>query len=633
MCGIAGCLSLAYAPSGNNLAKVRRMIETIRHRGPDGEGFWEPGDAYVCLGHARLAVIDTAETGAQPMHGRNGTTIVSNGEIYNYRELRADAISRGRKFRSGSDTETILSSYEEHGLAFVRYLRGMFAFALWDEPRRRLILARDRFGIKPLYFTQVNEYLYFASEAKALVPFLERNETDPEALLSYLTFQNYLGSRTLFCGIEQVMPGELITFEGGMLRREKYWDVHYDLDFDHTETFFVSRLQELLAESIHLHLRSDVEVGAYLSGGIDSTLIAGLASKETGNRLRAFHGRFRDYSGYDESTFAQSAADEASLDLSIRDLTSNDLETILRKVVYHLDYPVAGPGALPQFLVSELASEHVKVVLGGQGGDEIFGGYARYLIGYLEQSMRAAIDGTHTSGNFVVTLESIIPNLGLLREYQPLLQHFWREGLFGSMDRRYLRLIDRSHDLGQAINWGAFDRESLFDQYLQIFNSASNVRKEAYFDSMTHFDFKTLLPALLQVEDRMSMAHGLESRVPFLDHPLVEFAATIPADIKFKDGQLKRLLKVAFAQTLPPAVLNRRDKMGFPVPLSEWSKGPLAGFFSELVESLRDRNLPYLNRGHLTDLLGTKDRFSRGLWALINLELWLQELGTYSRET
>ena len=212
-------------------------------------------------------------------------------------------------------------------------------------------------------------------------------------------------------------------------------------------------------------------------------------------------------------------------------------------MIYHLDFPVAGPGSFPQFMVSQLAASHLKVVLGGQGGDEIFGGYARYLLAYFEQCIKAALDGTYKNGNFVVTIESIVPNLGLLREYKPMMAEFWRKGLFGGIDERYFRLVDRSTDMAEEVDWRQLDKRQVFEAFRAIFNNQNNVQKEAYFDKMTHFDFKCLLPALLQVEDRMSMAHGLESRVPLLDHPLIEFVATVPADVKFTGGRMKHLLK------------------------------------------------------------------------------------------
>ena len=276
-------------------------------------------------------------------------------------------------------------------------------------------------------------------------------------------------------------------------------------------------------------------------------------------------------------------------------------------------------------MVSRHASDHLKVVLGGQGGDEIFGGYARYLIAYLEQCLKAAIDGTYKNGNFVVTIESIIPNLGLLREYKPLLQEFWREGLFGALDERFFRLIDRSTDMKDEVEWAALDMAGVKDKFLAIFNNRSNVAKEAYFDRMTHFEFKTLLPALLHVEDRMSMAHGLESRVPLIDHPLVEFAATVPADVKFPGGQLKHLLKVAFADSIPEPVLSRRDKMGFPVPMKEWMAGELASFVTEIFHNTKSAHRDFVNADAVLQNFGSSGRFSRKSWGLMSLELWQQE--------
>ena len=275
-------------------------------------------------------------------------------------------------------------------------------------------------------------------------------------------------------------------------------------------------------------------------------------------------------------------------------------------------------------MVSELAARHVKVVLGGQGGDEIFGGYARYLIAYLEQCLKAAIDGTQYNGNFVVTPELIIPNLTVLQEYKPLIRQLFSKGLFGPLDERYFRLIDRSADMQDEFDWSLVDRKSVFARFQAIFNSDRNVRKEAYLDSMTHFDFKCLLPALLQVEDRMSMAHGLELRVPLLDHSIVEFAATIPADIKFKGGQMKHFLKSTFSDDLPRELIERRDKMGFPVPLKEWFSGELREFIGDTFSTQRNRGREFFNSNAILANLENTERFSRKIWGLLSLELWQQ---------
>ena len=375
---------------------------------------------------------------------------------------------------------------------------------------------------------------------------------------------------------------------------------------------------------MQLHLISDVEVGAYVSGGIDSSLVARMAERQISTPLRAFHGKYGAYTGFDESSWAKLAVESSSLELKVADFTAEESWQAFLSSSYFLDYPSAGPGSIPQFLISKVASQDVKVVLGGQGGDEIFGGYARYLIAYLEQTLKAGIEGTAKTGKFVVTLGSIIPNLEVLREYVPLIQKAWSSNLFGDIDERYLQLVSKAGDLESAINWDALDLNSTHSAALAIFNDRRSVRKEALFDSMTHFDLKTLLPALLQVEDRMSMASGLESRVPLLDHKLVEFAASVPADIKFKDGQLKRLLKIAGGGLLPNEILNRRDKMGFPVPLAAWTRREWGPNVRGLLESLRDRDLDFLNGHHFESLLATQVEFSRGLWALISLEMWMQ---------
>ena len=553
----------------------------------------------------------------------SGTAIVHNGEIYNYVELRQQLGARWR-FRGRSDTETILAAYDAYGTDVVNYLRGMFAFALWDDRNRRLVCARDRFGIKPLYYTIVADSLYLASEAKALLPFVPEIETDASALAEYLTFQYTIGEHTLFKGIRQLLPGHALVVENGVLRTWRYWDVRYEIDFDHSPDYISRRLTELLDDSLKLHLRSDVPIGSYLSGGIDSSLVSILSARhDPANRL-SFHGKFTQFAGYDESGYARLAAEAAGSVLHEIDITAEHFREHIHNVIYHLDFPVAGPGAFPQFMVSKLAGEHVKVVLGGQGGDEIFGGYARYLIAYFEQCIKAALDGTYRDGNYVVTIESIVPNLGFLREYKPLISEFWRDGLFGPLDERYLRLIDRSSDMVDEVDWSALDRNRVLEDFRAIFNNRRNVRKEAYFDSMTHFDFKCLLPALLHVEDRMSMAHGLESRVPLLDHPLIEFAATLPADLKFEGGQTKHLLKTAYADILPAPLLDRRDKMGFPVPLKEWFTGELRDMIADVFQSSRARTRPFVNGKAVLANLDTASRFSRKIWGLLSLELWHQ---------
>lgn len=555
------------------------------------------------------------------MAGGDGSVITYNGEVYNYLELMAE-LKPHWTFKSASDTETILAAYSRWGVDCLKRLRGMFAFAIATDDQ--FFAARDRFGIKPFYYTVVDGVLYFASEIKALLPVLPEIATDAQSLAEYMTFQYTIGEKSLFRHVYQLLPGHALTVRNGKIDVFRYWDVHYDIDWDHTEGWFGRKMRELLEDSIQLHLRSDVPVGAYISGGVDSSLIGILAAREASSAKIGFHGKFTEFPGYDESGYARAACTSGGIDLHEIEITASDFRDNIGKVIYHLDQPVAGPGSFPQYMVSKLAAQHVKVVLGGQGGDEIFGGYARYLIAYLEQSLKAAIDGTYRNGNFVVTPESIIPHLTVLQEYKPLIRQLFSKGLFGPIDERYFRLIDRSADMADEVDWHSLDRNAVFERFQLIFNSERNVRKEAYFDSMTHFDFKCLLPALLQVEDRMSMAHGLESRVPLLDHTIVEFAASIPADVKFEGGQMKHFIKTTFGKDLPKELVERRDKMGFPVPLKEWFEGELRAFVGDIFVTQKNRQREFFNSEVILANFDKSERFSRKTWGLLSLELWHQ---------
>jgi asparagine synthase (glutamine-hydrolysing) len=624
MCGIAGAIALDGKPIAGLADRLRLMSDIVSHRGPDGEGFWTDPEHTVGFAHRRLAIIDLSPGGAQPMIGQNGSVLVHNGEIYNYTELR-ERLAGGWKFRSASDTETILAAHAAWGDDALGEFRGMWAYALWDPSRRRLFAARDRFGIKPLYYAVVGKILYFASEMKALLPFLAGIDLNPRALAEYLAFQFTLNGDTLLNGVRQLPPAHALVVEGGRAVERRYWDVNYNIDRKQTPRYFHDRLRELMDDSIRLHLRSDTPVGAYLSGGIDSSLISILASRRQAAPMLCFHGAFKSHAGFDESGYARIAAQHAGASLHEIDINADDFRTTIFDVIRHLDEPIAGPGAFPQFMTAKLAARHVKVVLGGQGGDEIFGGYARYTIAYLEQCLKAAIDGTYKNGNYVVTIESIIPQLTMLQEYKPLLSSFWREGLFDALDARYFRLINRAADMRDEVAWADLPMADVEASFRTAFNG-TNVGKEAYFDRMTHFDFKHLLPALLQVEDRMSMAHGLESRVPMLDHPLVEFAATAPADVKFSGGRTKHMLKTAFRDEIPAEILNRRDKMGFPVPLGDWFRGELAGFISDLFADDAAGDLPYFNRKAVRKAFAESQPFSRKTWGLLSLEIWRRNL-------
>jgi len=621
MCGISGILSLSRNAIPDLEQRLFVMNELQIHRGPDGNGMWRHEKGHAGFAHRRLTIIDLT-TGHQPMRDQVNNWITYNGEIYNYLELRGEI--GAENFATTSDTEVILQAYQKWESDCVRHLRGMFSFALWDEKNQRMFCARDRFGIKPFYYTVVNGVFYFASEVKALLPFVPHIETSLEGLTDYLIFQFCMAGKTLFKGIYELLPGHVLKIEGSSIELERYWDVYYHLDFDHTAKYFEERLQEQLQESVELHLRSDVPVGTYLSGGLDSSIVTSLASKKSKDKLLAFNGKFSFNKEYDESQYAREVASWCGTELHEIDISIEDFVENMRRLIYHLDYPVAGPGSFPQYMVSKYASRYRKVLLGGQGGDEIFGGYARYLIAYFEQCIKAAIEGTMHSGNFIVTYESIIPNLTALRNYKPLLKEFWQDGLFEDMDRRYFRLINRASLIQEEVNWDLLRGYSPFDTFCTIFNG-NNVQKESYFDLMTHFDFKTLLPALLQVEDRVSMAHGVESRVPFLDHPLVEFSATIPSNVKFKDGTMKQVLKTAMKSILPETIINRKDKMGFPVPLTKWMHGEAKEFVHDIFSSEAALSRELINNRKVLTGITREPEYGRKIWGMLCLELWQQE--------
>jgi asparagine synthase (glutamine-hydrolysing) len=621
MCGLGAVISLNQRDVPHLHGALGGMCELLAHRGPDGQGTWAHARRHVGFANRRLKIIDL-ERGDQPMTDGAGNWITYNGEIYNYVELQREL--GARSFRTHSDTEVILHAYRRWGLDALERLRGMFAFALWDEEAQRLVVARDRFGIKPLYTARVDDVLYCASEAKVLLPFLPAVETDMDGLRDYLTFQFPLAGKTLFAGIEELPPAHVLVVEDGDVRVSRWWEVEYEPDQDHTERYFFNRLRSIVVDSVEQHLTSDVPVGAYLSGGLDSSIVSSLAARSQGaDGFVAFTGRFEAGPAYDELRFAEEVATSGSFDLRVVTIRPEDAIECLGDLAYYLDFPVGGPGSFAQYVVSRIAAKERKVVLGGQGGDEIFGGYARYLVAYFEQCIKAAIEGTMDRAPFVVTYESIIPNLASLREYRPLIQDFWREGLFGDLDERYFRLVNRSPVADGVVDWSMFGDYSPLETFLSIFQ-AGNVGQESYFDRMTHFDFKTLLPALLQVEDRVSMAHGLEARTPFVDHEVVQFAATLPALVKFRGGELKRSLKLALGDVLPATIAERKDKMGFPVPLTEWLQGPLRTYLLDTFASTSARR-EYLDPRFSAEALVDREAgFGRTVWGLLSLELWQQ---------
>ncbi|MFM1975924.1 MAG: hypothetical protein RL145_770 [Pseudomonadota bacterium] len=619
MCGIAGAATLNSEPIPLLSRRLERMGELIAHRGPDGAGQWrEPSDK-VGLAHRRLSIIDLSNAASQPMIGDGDIVICFNGEIYNFIELRAELLA-SYPFKTQSDTETILAAYNRWGIDCVSHLRGMFAFVIWDAKLQRLFCARDQGGIKPFYYAIHDNVFYFASEAKALLPFLPSVEVDPEGLSEYFAFQFSVTDKTLFKGISQLRAGHLAIVSNGNVSVRQYWDMKFEPDFDRTASSFHEEIEATISDSVRLHLRADVPVGAYVSGGVDSSLIAGLAQQHEMSGGLAFHGKFLEYPGYDESPYARAAGRHYGLDVREVALTYKDFESTIEDVIYHLDFPTAGPGSFPQYHVSKLAAQSVKVVLGGQGGDEIFGGYSRYLVGYFEEAFKAEVEGR--GGSLRPSLQDIAPNLNQLASYKPMLKKQMASGLFDPLSERYFRIVNRTGEAGKAVYSSAWDMDYVQQVYRDAFVERQGNVDLHPMDAMTRFDFKFLLPALLQVEDRMSMAHGIESRLPFVDVPVIELAAKIPGHIKYPGGELKAMLRGSFLNGLPPEILARTDKQGFPTPFPEWMSGELAAWVNDVFSTQAARSRPYYDAKQILNDIGAEQSFARRLWGLLCLELW-----------
>jgi len=622
MCGLVGIINLDGSTPDAALAD--RLAAVIRHRGPDDSGIYTHGN--VALAHRRLAIIDL-KTGHQPMR-IGGVAVVFNGEIYNYIELRNELERRGASFSTASDTEVLLRMYLEYGMEFVARLNGMFAFLLHDERRGLLIAARDHFGIKPLYVHRSERCLVFASEIKAILSHPEvRAEVDPDGLNDYLTFQYTLGTATMFKGVRKVLPAHLEVFDlsNGSSTSRRYWQPRYDIDHSRDEASFVEELKFLLRDSVRVQMRSDVPVGAYLSGGLDSSAVTLLAAAETPHALTTFTGAFREGPEFDETEHARAVAQRCGATMEIAYPTLREFIDLMPQLAYHMDEPAAGPGLFPQFIVSRLAAGRVKVCLGGQGGDEIFGGYARYVIAYLDQALKSAIDGVDRESGLGITLADLGPNLKYVNQYVPLLKRFLAQGLFDEPALRYFSLMDRSEGSLDAFSPDfrrAYDRRAVFARFQSVFDAADT---PSYYNRMLNYDLMTSLPALLQVEDRVSMAVSLESRVPLLDARIVELVARVPPAIKFKGGEMKYLFKRAIRDLLPPTVLNRKDKMGFPVPLQQWARGAARDFFQDILLSQRARQRGLFDTAAVSRLITQDAAYSRVLWGMLQLELWHRE--------
>ncbi|MGE3275484.1 MAG: asparagine synthase (glutamine-hydrolyzing) [Vicinamibacterales bacterium] len=624
MCGLAGLVS-ATGLDPEAPACAARMRDVLAHRGPDDFGLWS--DDRAALAHRRLSIVDLAG-GRQPLANETGSVQVAfNGEIYNHAELREALEARGHRYRTRSDTETLVHAYEEWGDGFVRRLRGMFAIALWDAPARRLLLVRDRLGIKPLYWARRRDTLLFGSEVKAIlasgrVPAEAREGAIPEVLATRFVS----GDATLFRGIEALEPGHQLVFERGVVRTSRYWDVPAGDRPEHLrDADVVPRFRALLDESVRLRLMSDVPLGVFLSGGIDSSAIAALMARHVSSPIRTFSVAFEDRA-FNELEYARQVARAIGAESHEIVIDDEDFFGALPRLVWHEDTPIAHPSSVPLHFVSELARRHVTVVLTGEGSDELLAGYGKYprtalnwrAGGIYEQAVPAA--GRRA-------LARVLPHLpGKLGRYAArsflAMPRTPDAMLFDNFASVRLAEQDALLFPGSA---AAAGRAAAYDACRHLYDAAP--ADSTFLDRLLYADIKTYLVELLMKQDRMSMSASIESRVPFLDHELVEFAARLPDRWKLSGWTTKRVLREAMKGVLPDSILHR-PKLGFPVPFAGWVGGRWNQVARDVLLDRRCRQRGVLEPGAVARLLDDhaagRVRGGDRIWSLLNLELWFR---------
>jgi len=616
MCGIAGLIHNNHDAVANERL-VQKMCKLIQHRGPDHIGVWCEGQAG--LGMTRLSIIDRAG-GFQPIHNEDKSMwIVFNGEIYNFEGLRKDLQSTGHSFYTNSDTETILHLYEEYGDDCVNHLRGMFAFAIWDKRAQKLFIARDRLGIKPLHYFFDGNCLLFGSEIKSLlqaeviVP-----DVDYQSLVYYFFYGYTPDPDSMFRGVKKLPPGHTIVWQNGKIKIGQYWDVEYRVDTIESEEFYIERSLEIMQEAVRIRLMSEVPLGAFLSGGVDSSLVVALMAQEMNEPVKTFSIGFEDQS-YDELQYARMVADKYGTDHH-EEIVRPDAEEVILDLVRQFDEPFADSSAIPTYYVSKMTKKWVTVSLSGDGGDELFGGYSRYKEGWLSRL-------SHYFPRVLKNafMKSVVNNLSPGSAGINTLRYM-SLGCDEQIVWKYSKMLSPLHEhifAPEIRERVATDPCPPFSIHL------AKVAKMDRLTQMEYLDTKTYLPGdILTKVDRMSMLVSLEARVPLLDHHLVEFAATIPSQFKIRNGETKYLLKKIAERFLPHEVIYR-PKQGFAVPVAEWIKKEWHEMARDLLVGKRATDRHIFNPNFVHQMLneherGREDR-SHIIWTLMVLELWFRE--------
>jgi len=626
MCGIVGAIHLREQPIEARL--IEQMANVLTHRGPDDAGVFVDGQ--VGLGHRRLKIIDLSSAGHQPMSNKDETIwITFNGEIYNFLELRNELERSGKSFASRSDTEVVVQAYEEWGQQCVERFNGMFAFGLWDSRRKKLVLMRDRLGVKPLFYYLDEEKLLFASEIKAILQYPQVNsELDHSAIYDYISLNYVPSPKTPFTHIRSLLPGHLLTVQDGRIKVEKYWDLHFDqADQTRTEAEYIEAMIDLIQDSVSHRLVSDVPLGAFLSGGIDSSAIVYFMKQSGHAPLKTFNVRFKE-SSYDEGPYARVAARYVGTAHHEITCTAEDFRNLLETIAWHADNLTADLSMVPMYLVAKLAREKVTVVLSGDGGDELFGGYLTYqadlLARYYRQLPRwlrqvarpiaAALPSSSRKESFDYKLRKFIEGA----DFPPDKAHYTWRTIFS--DHEKLQVL--SPDFLETVQ----DQDSA-DCYRKQFADA---KASSEMDKIFYSDFKVFLAdSILAKVDSMTMANSLEAREPLLDYRLVELSARIPASMKIKGLDTKHIFKKAMAPHLPRSIVSRR-KEGFHTPMAHWFRSELRPFVNEVLcgENLRPMgmfNLPYIEEMKRQHFDGVRNHAYK-LWGLMNLVAWHKQV-------
>ena len=603
------------------------MRDVITHRGPDDEGIYI--DENVGLGHRRLSIVDVA-AGHQPMTNEDGSLyIIYNGEVYNHADYRDELESRGHIYRTHCDTETILHLYEDYGDACVEHLRGMFAFAIWDRNKRELFIARDRLGVKPLYYVHTDDgSLYFASEIKAL---LEARAIKPE--LNFRAFSDYLanhatsGEETLFVGVKRLMPGHTLTWCDGEIKIKKYWDVSFEkVGADgRSDKDYIAEWSELFRKSVELRLMADVPLGMFLSGGIDSSAIAAVMSTLVDEPIKTFSVAFKEREA-NELEYARLVARAYNTDHHEVVVSPEDFFAALPDLIWHEDEPLAHPSSVALYFVSRLAAQHVKVVLTGEGSDELMAGYARYRKTILNLAVGERYHRMVPAGVRDL-IRGQIAGMSASKLRAKLSRTFL--SLSADIESIYFdnfAVFPRSAQQ-QLLTRDTVDRIHGIDPYAGVRRVLSETDAESLLDRLLYADIKTYLHELLMKQDQMSMAASLESRVPFLDHKLVEFTSSLPERLKLRRWTTKYVLRQSMKGVLPEQILTR-PKMGFPVPIGAWFRGAYAPVLDEYVLGSRALERGIFNADTVRTLVnehkGGVANHSERLWSLVNLEMWFR---------